>query len=136
MAQLPAETQKHLPFEGAHALIVEDNPYALDIMSIYLKRQGISSDGAENGKEGLEKYLSGPEKYQIVFMDLQMPLVNGYEATRKIRESGCPGAAELPIVAMSGDPLGNLFELGFSKQLKKPFAMEDVFSILTSFLAP
>ncbi len=116
-------------------LVVEDNIYALDIMMIFLKRHGFSVDSAENGRLATEKYRANPEKYAIIFMDLQMPVMGGYEAAQIIRESGYPTAKSVPIVAMSGDPLENLYELGFNRQLKKPFEMKMVLEILNDLLA-
>lgn len=122
------------PFAELCCLVVEDNSYALDIMHIFLKRQGFVVDDAANGQIALEKYQANPHRYHIIFMDLQMPVMSGYEATRKIRESGQPGCTTIPIVAMSGDPLNDLQELGFSQYLTKPFEMRDVLTLLHAIL--
>lgn len=125
----------NLPSAPLCCLVVEDNLFALDIMTIFLKRHGFSVDGAENGKIGLDKYLADPQRYSIIFMDLQMPVMNGYEATRIIRTSDCPGAKKIPIIAMSGDPLHDLHTLGFSYQLTKPFDLQMVLGVFHKFLS-
>ncbi len=123
-----------LPYAGLYCLVAEDNPFALDIMTIFLSRQGFSVDGAENGQVAVERYLASPGRYSAIFMDLQMPVMGGYEAARNIRGGGLPDSAAIPIIAMSGDPLDNLCDLGFSRQLRKPFEMQTVLTLLGELL--
>ena len=117
-----------------HCLVVEDNYFAGDIMATFLQNLGITADIAENGKAALERYLASPKRYSIIFMDLQMPEMNGYEATQLIRHSGCEGADTLPIVAMSGNPLSNLGKYGFTSCLRKPFEMQSLILILETLV--
>lgn len=120
-----------MPLEaGQYCLIVEDNAFALSTLSIYLGRHGFRVDAAENGQIALDKYLADPNRYFIIFMDLQMPVMSGHEAVRRIRGSGHPNAQSLPIIAMTGDPGASLHALGFNHHLKKPFEMQAVLAIL------
>lgn len=116
--------------ESPCCLVIEDNPFALDIMSIYLRRLGCHPEGAQDGKAGVMMYLQNPQRYRVVFIDLHMPIMCGSEAVRLIRGSGCPGANALPIVAMSGDLGYGLHESGFDHLLRKPFDMQSVATIL------
>ena len=117
-------------------LVVEDNLFAAEIMSMFLGKYGISVDMAANGKEALDKYLSVPVPYDIIFMDLQMPVMNGYEATERIRNSGYNGAGAIPIVAMTGETLGDLDKCGFTDCLKKPFNIKQDLPFIIKKLFP
>ena len=125
---LPANAAKHC------VLLVEDNYFAMDVMRIFLKQQGFAVESAENGQVAVSMYLQSPARYAAIFMDLQMPVMSGYEATERIRQSGCTGAQKLPIVAMSGEPLNNLCERGFTAQLHKPFKLHALLPLLTELL--
>jgi len=112
-------------------LIVEDNVYAAEIMTIYFERNGITSETAENGQIGLQMYLNKPSEYDVVFIDLQMPAMDGYEMAKRIRESGVSKSATIPIVAMSGTYTGEITRsAGFTYFLKKPFEMRDLAEII------
>ena len=115
-------------------LVVEDNSFAMDIMKTFLQQQGLDVETAENGKAAIDIYLENPDRYSIIFMDLQMPVMSGYEAAERIRSSGCPHAEETPIIAMSGEPLNNLNQLGFTAQLHKPFKMQSLIPLLAEQL--
>lgn len=103
-------------------LVVEDNFFAADVMSIYFQRNNIDCDIAENGEMGLNMYLENPLSYSVIFCDLQMPVMDGYEMIKLIRASGLPTALTIPIVAMSGTITGtSVGENSFSFFLKKPY---------------
>lgn len=105
-------------------LIVEDNFFVADIMSIYLQRNHIDCDIAENGEVGLNMYLLNPLQYNLIFCDLQMPVMDGYEMTKRIRSCGLSTALTIPIVAMSGTIAGDdMRENSFNFFLKKPFEL-------------
>ena len=63
----------------------------------------ITVDYAENGREALEKFLSQGDLYDLILMDVQMPVMDGYQATEAIRRSGRPRAQTIPIIAMTAD---------------------------------
>ena len=114
-----------------HCLIVEDNIQAAEIMSIYLERNGITSEVAENGQDGLQLYLNNPLAYSAVFTDLQMPVMKGVEMMTRIRESSLPNSRTIPIIAMSGTYTGYMTgKDGFNYFLKKPFEMRRLAEII------
>ena len=118
--------------DGAfRCLIVEDNTHAAEIMSIFFDRNGIRSETAENGQTGLQMYLDEPFKYDMIFLDLQMPLMDGYEMAKRIRESGVINSGTIPISAMSGTNTGDIAgKTGFDYFLKKPFEMRRLTEII------
>lgn len=117
-------------------LVVEDNYYAADVMSIYLQRIGIECVIAENGEIGLELYLGNPCHYHLIFCDLQMPVMDGYEMMNKIRGSGLSTALTIPIVAMSGTISGDsVGQSRFSYFLKKPFELKSLPGIIDEVMS-
>ena len=116
---------------GNRYLIVEDNIQAAEIMTIYLERNGIASETAENGQDGLRIYNANPLDYDAIFVDLQMPVMNGYDMTKQIRESGFSNSCTIPIIAMSGTNIGDIAgKSGFNYFLKKPFEMRRLLEII------
>jgi signal transduction histidine kinase len=91
------EKEKVLDFNGINVLLVEDNEINQEVASMMLERVGIDVEIAKNGKEAVNKYLADIAKYNLILMDLQMPIMSGYEATRIIREHN----KEIPIIALS-----------------------------------
>ena len=120
---------------GLRCLIVEDNIPAAEIMAIFFERNGIISETAENGQIGLQMYLNKPLEYDIIFLDLQMPVMDGYEMAKRVRESGMPTAITIPIVAMSGtytvDAAGKHLINYF---LKKPFKIHSLTEVINEVM--
>ena len=87
-------------FSG-HALVVEDNPINQLVLKAQLEILGFTVEVADNGKEALEKIE--PEKYSIVFMDIQMPIMGGIECTENIRSSFHQQIREIPIIAVTAN---------------------------------
>ncbi len=113
-------------------LIVEDNSFAAEIMAIFFDRNGIDCEIAENGQIGLQKFLQNPKLYDVIFLDLQMPIMDGYEMTKHIRKSGLATAASIPIVAMSGTITGDWTgEESFNYFLKKPFELSCLLGVIS-----
>ena len=107
---------------GVRCLIVEDNLEAAEIMTMFFDRNGICAETAHNGLDGLQKYLNGPMEYDVIFADLQMPVMDGYEMAKRMRESGMPSSRTVPIVAMSGSITGESGDKSlFNCFLRKPF---------------
>ena len=94
----------HSDLAGMHILVAEDNDINWEIISAMLDMFGITTDRAENGRVCVDKISSAEEgKYDLVFMDVQMPEMNGLDATRTIRKLEDPKKASVPIVAMTAD---------------------------------
>ena len=119
------------PLEGMSFLIAEDNEINAEIIGDLLSLAGAKCEIAENGKiavQMFEKSKSG--KYDMVFMDVQMPILNGYEATRAIRESTHPEAKTIPIVAMTANAFAedvkNALDSGMNAHLAKPVSLDAI----------
>ncbi len=117
-------------------LIVEDNTAAAELMEIFFKRNGIMSEIAENGQIGLQMYFNAPNRYDIIFLDLHMPVMDGFEVVKKIRESGAASSSfSIPIVAMSGSNTGDVVGRGrFDYFLKKPFELRKLLTVIEEVL--
>jgi len=105
---------------GAHVLVVEDNKINQELTTELLSSQGMSSEIAANGEEAVEKVRAG--NYDLVLMDCQMPVMDGYEATRLIREDGRFTA--LPIIALTANAMAGdrqrTLESGMNDHIAKP----------------
>lgn len=119
---------------GKKILVVDDNEINCDIACDYLEDAGVITDVAINGKEAYNIISSG-EFFDAVLMDIRMPVMNGYEATRKIRKIGSEYAKEIPIIAMTA----NAFEedvqmsvqMGMNAHISKPLSADMMYSTLT-----
>jgi len=105
---------------GAHVLVVEDNEINQELTTELLSSQGMSTEIAANGEEAVEKVRAG--NYDLVLMDCQMPVMDGYEATRKIRED--ERFAALPIIALTANAMAGdrqlTLESGMNDHIAKP----------------
>ncbi len=91
-------------FRGLKVLAAEDNELNAEILVELLDVEGISCEVVHNGQEAVERFLRmKPGEFDMIFMDVQMPVLDGYEATRAIRTSGHPLAAKIPIIAMTAN---------------------------------
>jgi signal transduction histidine kinase/ActR/RegA family two-component response regulator len=126
-------------FEGKRLLVVEDFEINREILTLLLKDSGLVIDCAENGREALDIITASPEKYDIVFMDLQMPVMGGLEATRLIRALPSPAPRErLPIVAMTAnvfkDDIEACIAAGMNGHLGKPLDIDKIIEVLRKYL--
>ena len=117
-------------------LLVEDNPVNQEVAVDALEYLGFDADVASNGQEGVEAVAR--KTYDLIFMDCQMPVMDGYEATKKIREYlGVPGR-NIPIVAMTAHALpadrARCLSVGMDDHLSKPFSLEDLQACLVRWL--
>ena len=124
-------------FEGKHLLLVEDNELNREIAVEILKEYGFTLDTAENGAQAVEKITeSRPGTYDLVLMDIQMPIMNGYEATRCIRALEEPALAGIPILAMTANAFDEdrraAEEAGMDGFLSKPINIKDMIQTLQS----
>lgn len=99
-----AEAAEGQDFRGMRILLVEDNALNQQIAEEMLAMLGVTVELAEDGQKAVDAVLTHPPLYyDLVFMDIQMPLLNGYQAAERIRKSGKERIAELPIIAMTAD---------------------------------
>ena len=113
-------------FAGMRLLVVEDNELNMEITTTVLEEAGFVVDQAVNGQAALEKIATAaPGQYALVLMDIQMPVMDGYEATRRIRALPDPAKAQIPIVAMTANAFAedreNAFAAGMNEHIAKPF---------------
>ena len=115
----------HSDLEGLHILVAEDNDINWEIISAMLSMFGITTDRAENGKVCVDMIsAAGEGSYALIFMDVQMPEMNGLDATRAIRRLENPWASSIPIVAMTADAFSEnvtaCLEAGMNGHIAKP----------------
>ena len=120
---------------GMNVLIAEDMDVNWEIIHTLLEMYGIKSERAENGKIAVEKLRNiEPAQYDVVFMDIQMPEMNGLEATRNIRKLENPYAAGIPIIAMTADAfsenVAECLEAGMNGHIAKPIDIKHVINEL------
>ena len=111
--------------QGLHLLVAEDNDINWEIISTILSMYGITTDRAENGRICVDMMRTAEEgSYELIFMDVQMPEMNGLDATRAIRELENPWAASIPIIAMTADAFSEnvtkCMEAGMNGHIAKP----------------
>jgi signal transduction histidine kinase/DNA-binding response OmpR family regulator len=127
-------------FEGHYILLAEDVDINREIVQALLEPTRLSIDCAENGIEAVRLFTENPDKYEIIFMDVQMPEMDGYEATRKIRELEHKMNTEraIPIIAMTAnvfrEDIEKCLEAGMNGHLGKPLDLEDVLKKLRRHL--
>ena len=129
--------QRENEFLGKRMLLVEDLEINREILIALLEGSGLIIDSAENGREALETITKSPGKYDVVLMDVQMPEMNGYESTRKIRELETR-EARIPIVAMTAnvfkEDIDACLAAGMDDHLGKPINISEVFAKLRKYL--
>jgi two-component system, sensor histidine kinase and response regulator len=112
-------------------LLAEDNLVNQKLATLVLSKAGYQVDVANNGKEAVEKYIQTPDDFDLIFMDIQMPEMDGKEATRAIREKGF---AQVPIIAMTAHAMKGdremCLEVGMNDYITKPIKREKVFAII------
>lgn len=117
-------------FSDITLLLVEDVEINREIFITLLEDTGIRIEIAENGLEAVEKFGNDPEKYSIIVMDVQMPVMDGYEATRTIRSLSVPNAGTVPILAMTANVLSedvdNCLKSGMNDHTIKPINVNDL----------
>ena len=131
--------EKNADFKGKHILLVEDNELNREIAQEILREYGFLVDSAENGAVAVEKVsTAAPGSYDLVLMDVQMPIMDGYTATRKIRALDDPARAKLPILAMTANAFDedrrNALESGMNGFLSKPIVIDDLMQELHKIL--
>lgn len=129
-------------FVGMRLLLVEDNDMNMEIATELLKQEGgFDIDGATNGSEAVQRFLSSPPgTYDGILMDIRMPVMDGYEATRQIRASSHPQAHTVPIFAMTANAFDEdvrlALEAGMNGHISKPIDFHRVLVTLSEALTP
>ncbi len=124
---------------GKRILLVEDNELNREIAEEIISETGVTVETAEDGQEALEKFKkSGENYYNMILMDIQMPIMNGYEATKAIRSLARKDAAEVPIIAMTANAFTEDIQrsknAGMNEHLTKPLDIEQLMKCLETWL--
>jgi signal transduction histidine kinase len=125
-------------FQGRRLLLVEDVEINREIVCTLLESTGIEIDCAENGEEALQMYMRSPEGYDMIFMDVQMPVMDGYEATHRIRAWEEHKRRHVPIIAMTAnvfrEDIEQCLAAGMDGHVGKPLNLEEILTKLRTFL--
>jgi CheY-like chemotaxis protein/two-component sensor histidine kinase len=147
---MPENTSRNNIFAGKKLLLAEDVEINHEIVESLLEDTGITIEWARNGREAVNKYEKDPGKYNIILMDIHMPEMDGYEATRKIRISEAEKAGEfaqtegsmqtphIPIVAMTAnvfrEDIEHCLEAGMDDHMGKPINTEELYAKLKKYI--
>lgn len=137
IVQTTNEDESNVNFEGKRVLLVEDNDLNQEIATVILEEKGIIVETANNGKEAIEAINKNDANYyDLVLMDIQMPIMDGYEATKHIRNLSDKGKANVIIYAMTANAFEedkrNALEAGMDGHIAKPFEINQLTKILSS----
>ena len=133
------ETVKPRELAGKRVLLVEDNELNMEIATEILKMADVKVECVNNGREAVDQVLNSEAGYyDLVLMDIQMPIMNGYEATQAIRNSNHPNAKSLPILAMTAnafvEDIALAKEAGMNAHIAKPIDVSQLYTTLTQIL--
>jgi two-component system sensor histidine kinase/response regulator len=122
-------------FENSNILLAEDNRINQDIIVSLLEKSALNIDIAFDGQDALNKYNKNKDKYDLILMDIQMPVMDGYEASTKIREEN----KNIPIIALSANTfekdIKKAKEMGMNEHLSKPIDIDKLYAILSKYLS-
>ena len=135
----PLKKLEELQFTDKRILLAEDNPINAEIAIHILQMTGLIVEHAEDGQEAVEKFrCSQPGKYALIFMDIQMPRMNGYDAAVMIRNSDTSDAKTIPIIAMTANAFEedkkNAFRAGMNGHIAKPLNFDELSAVLQQWL--
>ena len=132
------ESYEENDFSGKVILLVDDVDINLEIVSTLLEPTGIIIETAVSGIIAIELFIANPDRYDLIFMDIQMPGLDGMEATKMIRAINTPKAASIPIIAMTAnvfkEDIEQCLDAGMNGHLGKPINIDDVMEILSQHL--
>jgi len=130
--------EEEYDFTGHTVLLAEDVEINREIALALFEPTHISIDCAENGAIAVDMFKAAPDKYDMIFMDVQMPEMDGYEATRIIRTLDTPRAEQIPIIAMTAnvfrEDVEKCLESGMNGHVGKPFNMDDILGQLRQYI--
>lgn len=138
-AEVELEKWKQIDFTGKRILLVEDNDFNQEIARLMLESVGIQVVIAENGQRALEIFQAYPAGFfDMIFMDIQMPGINGYETTRRLRATAKEDALRIPIIAMTADVFAEdvqaAKDAGMNEHMGKPLEVETLRKTLCHWL--
>ncbi|GHU91193.1 hypothetical protein FACS1894202_12200 [Clostridia bacterium] len=135
---VPEEERGADDFTGFRILLAEDNEINREIVLSLLEETNLEIECAGNGREAVSLFAASPGRYGMIFMDLQMPEMDGYEATERIRALDIPRAKAIPIVAMTAnvfrEDIEHCLAVGMNGHIGKPLDFDEVRAILRRFL--
>jgi len=138
IGQSSIEDDTPVSFEGKTMLVVDDIEVNREIVMALLEDTGLQFVCAVNGREAVEIFEAGPSKYDVILMDINMPEMDGMEATRRIRSLGIPEAATVPIIAISAntspEEVESYLAAGMIDYLGKPVDFEKIMRMITLYI--
>ena len=136
--EAPSHAEKMPDFSGVTILLADDVQVNREIFITLLGKTNIEIDIAANGLEAVQKFKSNPNRYSAIIMDIQMPVMNGYEATEAIRALDIDKALNIPIIALTADAfkedMDRCIACGMNGHLKKPIELDRVIEVLSFYL--
>jgi CheY-like chemotaxis protein len=140
-ADIPEDGLLENEFAGKHILLAEDVDINREIVEMLLEPSGVEIVEAVNGRDAVDKFTANPEKFDIIFMDVQMPELDGYNATRAIRAFEAERfkqAKHIPIIAMTAnvfkEDIDKCLEAGMDAHIGKPIDLDQILEKLRFFL--
>ena len=134
----PMERVQYPSLRGRHILLAEDNELNREIAVELLKMVGISVDWAADGQQALDKFMAKGHLYDLILMDIQMPVMDGYSAAERIRKSSHPRACTIPIIAMTADAFHEdvvkASEAGMNGHLSKPIDPDQLYQTIADHI--
>ena len=137
-AERDEKDEEHEDFSGRTILLVEDVEINREIVLTFLEPTNLTIECAEDGLQALRMFSDTPDKYDMIFMDLQMPVMDGYETSRRIRMLDARRAKEIPIVAMTAnvyrEDIEKCLAAGMNAHIGKPIIFDEVLVTLRKYL--
>ncbi len=125
-------------FSDKVILLADDVDINIEIVTALLEPTKITIDTVKNGKEAIEAFTATPERYDLILMDVQMPEMDGLQATQIIRALNTPRAAAVPIIAMTAnvfkEDIQQCLNAGMNDHLGKPLMLQDILNLLSRYL--
>ncbi|MDR1195409.1 MAG: response regulator [Endomicrobium sp.] len=125
-------------YEGKCILVAEDTEINKEIIKAFLQNTKVKIDFAVNGMEAVDKFKEDPDRYGLILMDVQMPKMDGLEATRRIRALDCKRAKSIPIIALTANIFNEDIEeclaAGMNSHIGKPIEMDSMFVTLRQYM--
>lgn len=126
------------PVQGKQILLVEDNELNLEIATFFLEEDGAIITPARNGKEAVELFQKNPDKFDLILMDIMMPVMDGYQAARAIRQLDHQRAGKIPVIAMTANAFAEdvvkAKKAGMNDHIAKPLDRKKMRAVLAKYI--